>query len=179
LSKRHGALGVEAYREMGYLPAALRNYLARLGWSHGDQEFFSTEEMIDGLRSRQRHRSRRASISPSWKHERPLHARGLAPFTYRTVPIFRTNLNDQTRAQLLAAMPGLKERAKTLLELAAGAGLIFSPPPAGAGRQGCSAATPEVQRGHHGKPAGVLPTSVALDAADDRSRYARLCRIDG
>ena len=46
LSKRHGALGVEAYRAMGYLPAALRNYLVRLGWSHGDQEIFSTEEMI-------------------------------------------------------------------------------------------------------------------------------------
>src|SRR6478609_7563159 len=46
LSKRHGALGVEAYRAMGYLPVALRNYLLRLGWSHGDQEIFSTEEMI-------------------------------------------------------------------------------------------------------------------------------------
>src|SRR5579872_3305959 len=46
LSKRHGALGVDAYRAMGYLPAALRNYLARLGWSHGDQEIFSTEELI-------------------------------------------------------------------------------------------------------------------------------------
>src|SRR6266850_5497839 len=46
LSKRHGALGVDAYRAMGYLPAALRNYLVRLGWSHGDQEIFSTEEMI-------------------------------------------------------------------------------------------------------------------------------------
>ncbi|MDO6425256.1 glutamate--tRNA ligase family protein, partial [Saccharophagus degradans] len=38
LSKRHGALGVEEYRDRGYLPAALRNYLVRLGWSHGDQE---------------------------------------------------------------------------------------------------------------------------------------------
>ena len=46
LSKRHGALGVDAYRSMGYLPVALRNYLVRLGWSHGDQEIFSTEEMI-------------------------------------------------------------------------------------------------------------------------------------
>ncbi len=46
LSKRHGALGVEAYREMGYMPAALRNYLVRLGWSHKDQEIFSTDEMI-------------------------------------------------------------------------------------------------------------------------------------
>src|SRR6059058_4102188 len=46
LSKRHGALGVDAYRAMGYLPAAMRNYLVRLGWSHGDQEIFSTHEMI-------------------------------------------------------------------------------------------------------------------------------------
>src|SRR5437899_4327677 len=46
LSKRHGALGVDAYRAMGYLPTAMRNYLVRLGWSHGDQEILSTEEMI-------------------------------------------------------------------------------------------------------------------------------------
>ncbi|MGQ4273010.1 glutamate--tRNA ligase [Terrihabitans sp. B22-R8] len=49
LSKRHGALGVEAYREMGYMPAALRNYLVRLGWSHGDQEIFTSEEMISAF----------------------------------------------------------------------------------------------------------------------------------
>ena len=47
LSKRHGALGVEAYRAMGYLPEAMRNYLVRLGWSHGDDEIMSTREMID------------------------------------------------------------------------------------------------------------------------------------
>lgn len=47
LSKRHGAVGVMQYRDMGYLPEALRNYLVRLGWSHGDQEIFSTEEMIE------------------------------------------------------------------------------------------------------------------------------------
>ncbi|MEM9267359.1 MAG: glutamate--tRNA ligase [Pseudomonadota bacterium] len=46
LSKRHGALGVEAYAEMGFPPEAMRNYLARLGWSHGDDEFFSTEQAI-------------------------------------------------------------------------------------------------------------------------------------
>ena len=47
LSKRHGALGVEAYRAMGYLPEALLNYLARLGWSHGDDEVMSIEQMIE------------------------------------------------------------------------------------------------------------------------------------
>ena len=46
LSKRHGALGVEAYRAMGFLPDALKNYLVRLGWSHGDQEVFSEAEMV-------------------------------------------------------------------------------------------------------------------------------------
>ena len=47
LSKRHGATSALAYRDMGYLPAAMINYLARLGWSHGDQEIFSREEMIE------------------------------------------------------------------------------------------------------------------------------------
>jgi glutamyl-tRNA synthetase len=47
MSKRHGALGVEAYRDMGYLPDALRNYLLRLGWSHGDDEIISTEQSIE------------------------------------------------------------------------------------------------------------------------------------
>ncbi len=46
LSKRHGAVGIDAYRELGYLPEALRNYLLRLGWSHGDDEIISTEQAI-------------------------------------------------------------------------------------------------------------------------------------
>ena len=47
LSKRHGALGVDAYRDMGFLPAALRNYLLRLGWGHGDDEIISTDQAIE------------------------------------------------------------------------------------------------------------------------------------
>src|SRR6202012_6002908 len=46
LSKRHGALGIEAYRDMGYLPETLRNYLLRLGWAHGDDEIISTEQAV-------------------------------------------------------------------------------------------------------------------------------------
>ena len=46
LSKRHGAQGIEEYRAMGYLPAALRNYLVRLGWSHGDDEIMTTQDLI-------------------------------------------------------------------------------------------------------------------------------------
>ncbi len=47
LSKRHGALGVDAYRDMGYLPEAMRNYLVRLGWSHGDDEYIETKQAIE------------------------------------------------------------------------------------------------------------------------------------
>src|SRR4029077_18824941 len=47
LSKRHGALGVDAYRDLGYLPEALRNHLLRLGWSHGDDEIISTDQAIE------------------------------------------------------------------------------------------------------------------------------------
>jgi len=68
LSKRHGALGVDAYRSLGYLPAALRNYLVRLGWSHGDQEIFSTEGNDRRVRSVRRGPARpRGSTSPSWR----------------------------------------------------------------------------------------------------------------
>jgi len=54
LSKRHGALGIEAYRDMGFLPEAMRNYLVRLGWSHGDDEIFSDAQAIAWFR-RERH----------------------------------------------------------------------------------------------------------------------------
>ncbi len=47
LSKRHGAMSVSEYRDMGYLPDAVINYLVRLGWSHGDQEFFTRKELIE------------------------------------------------------------------------------------------------------------------------------------
>ena len=65
LSKRHGALGVDAYRAMGYLPAALRNYLVRLGWSQGDKEFFTEEELIAAFDLPSSAARPRASTSPS------------------------------------------------------------------------------------------------------------------
>ncbi|MGJ3264945.1 MAG: glutamate--tRNA ligase [Salinarimonas sp.] len=140
LSKRHGALGVEAYRAMGYLPEALRNYLVRLGWAHGDQEIFSTEEMIAAFdlggigRSAARfdfvklealngHYMRHAddarlvealeTILPEIGPER-----GLGP----TFP-------PDLRAKLLAAMPGLKERARTLVELLDAASFLWAARP--------------------------------------------------
>jgi glutamyl-tRNA synthetase len=135
LSKRHGALGVDAYRAMGYLPEGLRNYLVRLGWSHGDQEIFSTDEMIKLFDLA--HVGRSPSRFDFAKLE------NLNGHYIRTAPdeelvtaleTFTTTLPDGAklkariaarRAQVIAAMPGLKERAKTLIDLAEGARFIL------------------------------------------------------
>ena len=137
LSKRHGALGVDAYRALGYLPVAMRNYLVRLGWSHGDQEIFSTEELVAAfdlpqigraparfdfakLESINGHYMREtadAELLAELEHVLP-HIAGGAEIAGR--------MTQHLRAQLLAAMPGLKERAKTLIELLDGAHFLTS-----------------------------------------------------
>jgi len=128
LSKRHGALGIEAYRAMGYLPAAMRNYLVRLGWAHGDQETFSTEEMIaafdlpaigraparldlaklDNLNGHYIRSTGDAELIGMLEDLLP-HIAGGDELAGKLTP--------ELRAKLLTAMPGLKERAKTLIEL--------------------------------------------------------------
>ncbi|MFI4998213.1 MAG: glutamate--tRNA ligase [Hyphomicrobiales bacterium] len=128
LSKRHGALGVDAYRELGYLPAALRNYLVRLGWSHGDQEVFSTQEMIDIFSLETVGRSPARFDFAKLENLNGLYIRAtpdaeLVEAIERILPQVGpgrgapTSLDAALRARWLAAMPGLKERAKTLLEL--------------------------------------------------------------
>ncbi|HET9688286.1 MAG TPA: glutamate--tRNA ligase, partial [Pseudolabrys sp.] len=128
LSKRHGALGIDAYRAMGYLPAAMRNYLVRLGWSHGDQEIFSTEEMIaafdlpqigrsparfdftklESLNGHYIRSSDDAALIAAVEDLLP-HIAGGHELASKMTPVLH--------AKLMAAMPGLKERAKTLVEL--------------------------------------------------------------
>ena len=128
LSKRHGALGVDAYRAMGYLPAAMRNYLVRLGWAHGDQEIFTTEEMVAAfdlpaigrsparfdfakLESLNGHYIRAtddAELIDTLERLLP-HIAGGEDLASRMTPALRTKLQT--------AMPALKERAKTLIEL--------------------------------------------------------------
>jgi glutamyl-tRNA synthetase len=137
LSKRHGALGIDAYRAMGYLPAALRNYLVRLGWSHGDQEIFSTEEMIAAFDLPQIGRSparfdfaKLESINGHYMRQSS-DAELLAAIE-RVLPHIAggeelaAKLTPELRAKLLAAMPGLKERAKTLVELVDGARFLIN-----------------------------------------------------
>jgi glutamyl-tRNA synthetase len=140
LSKRHGALGVDAYRAMGYLPAALRNYLVRLGWSHGDQEIFSTEEMIRAFDlsgvGRSAARFDFAKLENLNGHYiRATSDQSLVTMFERVLDYvpnradLKAKLNDTTRAQLLAAMPNLKERAKTLIDLIDGSYFIFADRP--------------------------------------------------
>jgi glutamyl-tRNA synthetase len=140
LSKRHGALGVDAYRAMGYLSAALRNYLARLGWSHGDKEFFSTEELVAafdlGAIGRSPSRFDFAKLENVNGHY--MRASGddeLYDSLIAALPYLpggsevSAQLDAHKSAQLRAAIPGLKERAKTLVELLDGAAFLFAARP--------------------------------------------------
>ena len=124
LSKRHGALGIEAYREMGYLPEALRNYLLRLGWSHGDEEIISDAQAVawfdldavgrsparldfDKLDSLNGHYIRAAED-----------ARLVDLIAPRLAEAGLDTGREAARDRLARAMAGLKPRAKTIQDLA-------------------------------------------------------------
>ncbi|GLS44031.1 glutamate--tRNA ligase [Methylobacterium brachythecii] len=119
LSKRHGALGVEAYRDLGYLPAALRNYLVRLGWSHGDQEVFSTEEMVAAfdLKAIGRSPARFDFAKLENLNGRYIRESGDAELADAIQRIVPEPMAPELREKLILSMSGLKERAKTLVEL--------------------------------------------------------------
>jgi glutamyl-tRNA synthetase len=124
LSKRHGALGVDAYRDLGYLPEALRNYLLRLGWGHGDAETISTAQAIEwfdvGGIGRAPARFDFAKLDSVNGHyiRAADDARLVALIGPRMEKSLGRPLANAELARLLAAMPGLKPRAKTLAELA-------------------------------------------------------------
>jgi glutamyl-tRNA synthetase len=162
LSKRHGALGVDAYRAMGYLPAALRNYLVRLGWSHGDQEIFSTDEMIAAFdlsgvgRSAARFDfAKLENLNGHYiRHTNDQSLVKMFEGVLDHVPNgseLKAKLNPTTRAQLLQAMPNLKERAKTLIDLIDGAYFIFAD-----------------------RPLQIEPKAAALLTAENRELIGRL-----
>ncbi len=124
LSKRHGALGVDAYRDMGFLPEAVRNYLLRLGWGHGDDEIISTEQAIqwfdlDGV-GRSPSRFDMAKLTNLNGHylRQADNARLVALTVERLEQAHNITVTETGRARLLAGMAGLKDRAKDLNELA-------------------------------------------------------------
>jgi glutamyl-tRNA synthetase len=124
LSKRHGALGVDAYRDMGYLPEAVRNYLLRLGWGHGDDEIISTEQAVEwfdlGGIGRSPSRFDFAKLDNLNAHYMRL--ADDVRLVGLIVPLIEAKsglpVNSEARDLLTRAMPGLKQRAKTLVELA-------------------------------------------------------------
>jgi glutamyl-tRNA synthetase len=126
LSKRHGALGVEAYRDMGFLPEALCNYLLRLGWGHGDEEIVPRDRAIAlfdlfdmaKLTNLNAHYMREADDGRLLRLIRPL----LEAKTGAA-------LSGAAEARLERLLPGLKERARTLVELADSALFLVTPKP--------------------------------------------------
>ena len=132
LSKRHGATSILAYRDMGYLPEAMVNYLVRLGWSHGDQEIFSINELIKYFSFENINKSA-AVFNPEkllWvnshyiKTENPLRlAKDLRPHLL-TEKLIADN-SSVTDEEIAKAIPLLQERSKTLIEMAKGMEFYF------------------------------------------------------
>lgn len=140
LSKRHGAVGAEAYRSMGYLPEAMRNYLVRLGWSHGDDEIIPTDELIkmfgfEGMGKAAARFDFKKLENLNGHYIRAAKDDYLLSQLETVAPEIESGadiaagLSEQQRAQILTAMPFLKERAKTLIELAKGTKFITATRP--------------------------------------------------
>ena len=166
LSKRHGALAVEAYRDMGYLSETMRNYLLRLGWSHGDDEIIGTAQAIEwfnldsiGKSAARMDYKKLDNLNGHYIRETAdgVLAVEVTAFLERSLPPHI--LSATARQRLQAAMPGLKERAKTLVELAGGAEFLFSDGPRTLDEAAAKLLTPEART----NLAAALP---ALEATD-------------
>jgi glutamyl-tRNA synthetase len=150
LSKRHGALGIHEYKDLGYLPEAMRNYLLRLGWSHGDDETISTERAIEwfNLESIGRSPARvdfKKLDNLNGHYMRQASDEALAE---ATVPLLKARgylVDSELHLKLIAAMPGLKERAKTLVELAEGAYFLVAKRPLALDDKAKKLLTPEAR----------------------------------
>jgi len=131
LSKRHGALGVEAYRDMGYLPEALRNYLLRLGWAHGDDEVISTQQAIAwfDLGGIGRSPSRFDFAKLDNLNGQYMRQSDDADLAAKVAQRLGKDGDPAALALLTRAMPGLKTRAKNLKELAENAAFYVQPRP--------------------------------------------------
>jgi glutamyl-tRNA synthetase len=141
LSKRHGAEATDAYRAMGYLPEAMRNYLVRLGWSHGDDEIMATEQLIEWFNleaiGRSPARFDFAKLGDLNGHYiRKTGDEALIGRIRDYLEVIEGGAQKLARLdrdggwdQLRIALPGLKERAKTLVELVEGAAFLFADRP--------------------------------------------------
>jgi len=129
LSKRHGAVSVMEYDRMGYLPEAMVNYLARLGWSHGNDELFTREQFVEWFDPRNLSRSA-AQWDPkklNWVNAHALRALDPADLAARVAPRIVRRGGDPESADLTAIMALLRDRGETLEDLAEGAMLFCGP----------------------------------------------------
>ena len=129
LSKRHGAVSVMEYDRMGYLPEAMVNYLARLGWSHGNDELFTREQFVEWFDPRNLSRSA-AQWDPkklNWVNAHALRALDPADLAARVAPRIARRGGDPASADLTAIMALLRDRGETLEDLAEGAMLFCGP----------------------------------------------------
>jgi glutamyl-tRNA synthetase len=152
LSKRHGALGVEAYRELGYLPEALRNYLLRLGWSHGDEEIISTDQAvawfdIDAV-GRAPARFDFAKLDNLNGHYIRVAEddRLVAMVAEQLEKALGRALSEAEHVRLERAMPELKLRPKTMVELTANARFLVLPRPIRPDEKAAKLLTEEARR---------------------------------
>lgn len=135
LSKRHGALGIEAYRDDGFLPEALRNYLLRLGWAHGDDEYIPTGKAIewfdlDGVGKSPSRFDVAKLTNLNAQYMREEQSRTLAALIEPALKERHgRDLNEEEKFRVLKGMDGLKERAKTVTELAENAYFYIAPRP--------------------------------------------------
>lgn len=128
LSKRHGAVSVMQYRDEGYLPEALKNYLVRLGWSHGDQEIFSEQEMIDlfSLDAINKAPSAFNTDKLLWLNQHYIKTLDPAYVAEHLVWHMENQKIDTSKGPALSEIvTALSERAKTLVELAASSRYFF------------------------------------------------------
>ncbi len=133
LSKRHGALAVEAYQGMGYLPETMRNYLLRLGWSHGDDEIIPTQQAIAwfnldsiGKSAARMDYKKLDNLNGHYIRATPDSVMVGEAIQFLAMENPPRILSDKARERLLTAMPSLKERAKTLVELVQAADFLFT-----------------------------------------------------
>ncbi len=131
LSKRRGAVSVTAYEEAGYLPEAMLNYLARLGWSHGDDELFSREQMVQWFDGSHLSKSP-AQWDPAklaWVNAQYMKAAADARLAALTqVQLARRGITTEDLALLERASALFKDRCTTVAELADWVQMIFVPP---------------------------------------------------
>ncbi len=152
LSKRHGALGVDAYRELGYLPEALRNYLLRLGWSHGDDEIISTEQAIEWFNIEAVGRAPARFDFAKLDNLNGHYIRFSDEAQLATLVAERLErslghpLSETGRSRLRQAMPELKLRPKTLAELAGNARFLVTQRPIRFDDKAAKLLTPEARQ---------------------------------